>query len=140
MRRFLYNLMRIFFTFQFCLPPYTFQLTAVICSFIIAGNNIAGRAGRKTLVHLPTGKFPVIYLITERFAPYCGANLSEFRVLSFYKIFFSQYEKRSTIPLIDKAFSSFVFAIPATSSVVCLVCSTFSIIPSVLAISPEGVF
>ncbi len=43
------------------LPPYTFQLTAVICSFIIAGNNIAGRAGRKTLVHLPTGKFPVIY-------------------------------------------------------------------------------
>ena len=43
------------------LPPYTFLLTAVICSFIIAGNNIAGRAGRKTLVHLPTGKFPVIY-------------------------------------------------------------------------------
>ena len=40
------------------LPPYTFLLTAVICSFIIAGNNIAGR---KTLVHLPTGKFPVIY-------------------------------------------------------------------------------
>ena len=40
--------------------PFTFHLTAVICSFIIVGSSIAVWAGQKTLVHLLVGKFPAI--------------------------------------------------------------------------------
>ena len=39
---------------------FIFYLTAVMHSLIIAGRDIIIRVGRKTLVHLQTGKFPII--------------------------------------------------------------------------------